>query len=167
MTIAVVVLALVTLQRGGELLLARANTSRLLKKGGVEEGAGHYPLIVILHASWLASLWFFGWNAQVNLWLLGAYIVLQGFRVWVLATLGRRWTTRIIVVPGGTLVRRGPHRFLRHPNYLLVLLEVPLLPLALGLPWLAIIFGLFNAAVLAWRIRIEERALSKLRDVAQ
>jgi methyltransferase len=139
----------------------------LLKKGGVEKGAGHYPLIVILHASWLAALWIFGWYAQVNLWLLGAYLLLQCFRLWILLTLGRRWTTRVIMVPGEALVTGGPYRFLRHPNYLLVLLEVPLLPLALGLPWLALVFGLLNAVILAWRISVEERALSQLRKPAQ
>lgn len=164
MTLAVLVLAAVTLQRGGELLLARANTARLLKKGGVETGAGHYPVMVLLHVVWLVALWLFGWNASVNLWFLAAYGLLQLFRIWILATLGERWTTRIITVPGRPLVARGPYRFLRHPNYLLVLLEVPLLPLALGLPWLALAFGLLNAAMLAWRIRIEDGALSELRE---
>lgn len=164
MTIALLVLAAVTLQRGGEVLWARANTVRLLQMSGIEAGAGHYPLLVTLHASWLAALWFFGWQAPVNLWLLGVYLLLQCFRVWILATLCRRWTTRIIIVPGETLVSGGPYRFLRHPNYLLVFLEVPLLPLVFGLPWLALAFGLLNAAMLAWRIRIEDGALSQLRQ---
>lgn len=164
MTIAILVLAAVTLQRGGELLLARANTARLLRMGGIEAGARHYPLLVALHASWLAALWFFGWQAQVNLRLLGVYLLLQCFRLWILAALGCRWTTRIIIVPGETLVSGGPYRFLRHPNYLLVFLEVPLLPLVFGLPWLALAFGLLNAAMLAWRLRIEEGALSQLRQ---
>ncbi len=167
MSLAVLVLLFVTLQRAGELVLARANTSGLLKRGGIEMGASHYPVMVALHASWLAALWFFGWDTQVNLWLLVAYGLLQAFRIWILATLGRRWTTRIIIVPGETLVTGGPYRLLRHPNYLLVLLEVPLLPMVFGLPWLALLFGLLNAAMLAWRIRIEEGALSELRGIQQ
>jgi methyltransferase len=163
MSLAIIVLLFVTLQRASELVLAQANTSVLMKKGGIEIGASHYPVMVALHAGWLAALWFFGWNASVNLSLLAAYALLQAFRVWILATLGRRWTTRIIIVPGETLVAGGPYRFLRHPNYLLVLLEVPLLPLVFGLPWLALLFGLLNVAMLAWRIRIEEGALSELR----
>lgn len=165
MSLAVLVLLFVTLQRASELVLAQANTSRLLKQGGIEIGASHYPVMVALHASWLAALWFFGWDEEVNLWLLVAYGLLQVFRIWILTTLGRRWTTRIITVPGETLVIGGPYRFLRHPNYLLVLLEVPLLPLVLGLPWLALLFGLLNAAMLAWRIRIEEGALSEMRGI--
>jgi methyltransferase len=167
MSLAIIVLVFVTLQRAGELVLAQANTSGLMKRGGIEIGASHYPVMVALHAGWLAALWFFGWGAEVNLWLLAAYVLLQVFRIWILATLGRRWTTRIIIVPGETLVAGGPYRFLRHPNYLLVLLEVPLLPLALGLPWLALAFGLLNVAMLAWRIRIEEGALSELRGIQQ
>jgi methyltransferase len=163
MTLALAVLALVTLQRGSELLLARRNTAMLLKRGGVEWGASHYPVMVALHAGWLAALWVFGWHAAVSLWFLGVYVFLQGFRLWILLALGNRWTTRIITVPGETLVARGPYRFIRHPNYLLVLLEVPLLPLAFGLPWLALLFGLLNAAMLAWRIRIENSALSQVR----
>jgi methyltransferase len=163
MSLAVLVLLFVTLQRASELALAQSNTSGLMKRGGIEIGASHYPVMVALHTSWLAALWFFGLDSQVNLWLLVAYGLLQVFRLWILATLGRRWTTRIITVPGETLVIGGPYRFLRHPNYLLVFLEVPLLPLVFGLPWLALAFGLLNAAMHAWRIRIEEGALSELR----
>ena len=119
--------------------------------------------MVLLHASWLAGLWYFGWNANVIWPLMALYIALQGFRVWILATLGSRWTTRILTVPNETLVARGPYKFIRHPNYALVLLEVPLLPLALGLTWFAILYGLLNIAMLAWRIRIEEQALSPSR----
>jgi methyltransferase len=153
------VLALVTLQRLSEVVIATSNTRALIAKGGVETGAAHYPVMVALHASWLACLWWFGWNNPVVWGLLAAYAALQLFRVWILATLGRRWTTRIITVPGETLVARGPYRFVKHPNYLLVLLEMPLLPLALNLPWLAVIFGLLNVAMLAWRIRVENAAL--------
>jgi methyltransferase len=167
MSFAVLVLLFVTLQRASELVLARSNTSGLVKRGGIEIGASHYPVMVALHTSWLAALWFFGWDREVNLWLLIAYGLLQVFRLWILATLGRRWTTRIITVPGETLVVGGPYRFLRHPNYLLVFFEVPLLPLVFGLPWLALAFGLLNAAMLAWRIRIEEGALSELRHAQQ
>jgi methyltransferase len=167
MSLALLVLLFVTLQRASELVLARTNTSRLLKQGGIEIGASHYPVMVALHASWLGALWFFGWNAPVNPWLLVAYGLLQAFRIWILATLGRRWTTRIIIVPGEALVTGGPFRFLRHPNYLLVFLEVPLLPLVFGLPWLAVVFGLLNAAMLVWRIRIEDGALSELRGAQQ
>lgn len=163
MTAALIILTLVTLQRLSELVIAKSNTAELMAKGAVEHGASHYPVMVLLHASWLAGLWWFGWNAAVIWPIMFAYIALQAFRVWILATLGKRWTTRILTVPHETLVARGPYRFMRHPNYALVLLEVPLLPLALGLPWFALLYGLLNIAMLMWRIRIEEQALRPSR----
>ena len=162
MTAAVVLLALVTLQRLAELVYGRANEQRLRGLGAVEIGAAHYPLIVLLHAAWLVALWVFG-SGQPLVWpWVALFALLQLGRGWVLATLGRRWTTRVMVVSGETLVRRGPYRLVSHPNYVVVALEIFVLPLALGLPWLAILFGLLNLAMLAWRIRVEGRALSRL-----
>jgi len=159
MTIAVVLLALVTAQRLGELLYARRNTRRLLARGGVEKGAEHYFLIVGLHAAWLVGLWVLGWDRPADLFWLVVYLLLQAFRVWMLVSLGDRWTTRIIVVPGEPLVRRGPYRFLRHPNYLLVSAEIVVLPLVLGLAAYGLVFFVLNASILWIRIRAEERAL--------
>jgi methyltransferase len=163
MTTAAIILLLVTLQRLSELVIAHRNTAALKVRGAIEHGAGHYPVMVLLHASWLAGLWLWGWNASVIWPLMALYILLQGFRLWILASIGRRWTTRILTVPSETLVARGPYRFVRHPNYALVLLEVPLLPLALGLTWLAVLYGLLNIAMLAWRISVEEAALRASR----
>lgn len=163
MTAALIILTLVTLQRLSELIIAKSNTAGLLAKGAVEHGASHYPVMVLLHASWLAGLWWFGWNAEVIWPFMLGYIALQVFRIWILATLGKRWTTRILTVPNETLVARGPYRFMRHPNYALVLLEVPLLPLALGLPWFALLYGVLNIAMLVWRIKIEDQALKPSR----
>lgn len=159
-TLAVIVLALVTLQRLSELLIARRNTARLLAKGGIEAGASHYPVMVSLHAAWLAGLWFFAISQPVSMPLLGLYGLTQLFRVWILRSLGSRWTTRIITVPGETLVARGPYRFMRHPNYALVATEIPLLPLVFGLWAYALVFAALNFAMLAWRIRIENTALA-------
>jgi methyltransferase len=161
-SLATIILALVTLQRLGELALARRNTQKLLARGAVEVGANHYPLLVSVHAAWLISLWIWGRDQDVNLVALGLFIALQGLRVWVLAALGPRWTTRIIVVSGEPLVRAGPYRYLSHPNYAVVAAEIALLPLALHLPLLALIFTALNAAVLAIRIRTEARALSAI-----
>jgi methyltransferase len=159
---AITILTLVTLQRLSELVIARRNTAALMAQGGIEHGAGHYPVMVLLHASWLVGLWWFAWNAVVHWWLLALYGVLQIFRVWILGTLRRRWTTRIITVPGETLRLSGPYRFMRHPNYALVALEVPLLPLVFGLGWFAVLFGALNLAMLAWRISVEEKALGAI-----
>ena len=165
MTPAEFILALVTLQRAAELVISSRNTSRLLARGAVEVAPRHYPLIVAVHAAWLMSLWIFGHDQPLKVVALLVYVVLQGLRIWVMWTLGARWTTRIIVLPGEPLVRRGPYRLLPHPNYAVVAGEIALLPLVLGLPWLALIFTALNAAVLAIRIRAENRALAVSRTL--
>jgi methyltransferase len=153
------VLTFVTAQRLGELVLANRNTKRLLAQGAVERGAEHYPLIVGLHAAWLIGLWILAWDRPANLACLAVFVVLQLGRLWVLATLGPRWTTRIITVPGEPLVKRGPYRFLAHPNYAVVAGEMLVLPLVFGLWAFGLVFSVLNASVLFVRIRTEERAL--------
>jgi len=153
------ILALVTVERLAELPWAEANRRRLIAAGGHEVASGHYPLIVLVHASWLVALWLLAPGRPVNLVLLVAFLLVEAGRIWVLTTLGRRWTTRIIVVPGEKLVARGPYRFVDHPNYVVVALEIALLPLVFGLWEVALIFSLLNAAVLWFRIRAENRAL--------
>ena len=161
-TWAELLLGFVTLQRGAELLLARHNTRRLLARGGVEVGAGHYPAIVALHAAWLAGLWWLGRNAELGLVWLAIFVLLQLLRVWVIASLGERWTTRLVILPGAPLRRAGPYRFVSHPNYLVVAGEIAALPLALGLPLYALIFSIANAAVLTVRIGTENEALASV-----
>jgi methyltransferase len=165
--LSVLVLALVTLQRLAELALARRNTARLKAQGAVEVGAGHYPLIVALHGAWLVGLWLLAWSVPPNIPLLVLFGVLQVLRIWVLASLGRRWTTRILVLPDRPLVRTGPYRFVRHPNYAVVAAEIAVLPLAFGLVWYALIFSAFNAAVLAIRIKAEDDALACSRSAGE
>jgi methyltransferase len=160
LTTAEIILALVTLQRAAELVVARRNTRNLLTRGAVELASGHYPLVVAVHAGWLISLWVFGRDQPVNAIALAAYLVLQGLRGWVFWTLGARWTTRIIVLPGERLVSAGPYRYLSHPNYAVVAGEISALPLVLHLPFIAAIFTILNAGVLAIRIRAESRALA-------
>jgi methyltransferase len=164
--LASVILAFVTVQRLGELALSRHNTSKLLARGAIEVGAGHYPLIVLVHAAWLIALWIWGRGESVNLIVLALFVALQGLRVWIIATLGARWTTRIIVLPGEPLVASGPYRYLSHPNYAVVAAEIATLPLALHLPLLALIFTGLNAVVLAIRLRAETRALSASASAA-
>lgn len=159
MTAAILILALVTLQRLGEMLLARRNMKALLARGAYEVGAGHYPLIVAVHALWLASLWWLAPGRAIAWPLIILFLLLQAGRFWVLATLGPRWTTRIIILPGAPLVTGGPFRLVRHPNYVVVAAEIAVLPLAFGLWQVALLFSLLNAAVLAVRIRAEEQAL--------
>jgi methyltransferase len=154
----------VVLQRLAELLYASSNTRRLFAEGAVEHGRGHYPLFILLHGAWLASLLIWIPKDQAPLpWLVVVFFILQGLRVWILLSLGPRWTTRIIVLPDAPLVRRGPYRFLKHPNYLVVTGEIAVLPLAFGAWQIALAFSLLNAALLAWRIRTEELALASAR----
>jgi methyltransferase len=160
LSLAVSVLGFVTIERLGELILARRNTKRLLAAGAAEYGAWHYPLIVALHAAWLVSLWVAALGRPVSLFWLILFAILQGLRLWVLTTLGARWTTRIIVLPGAPLVARGPYRLMRHPNYAVVVGEIAVLPLALGLPLVALVFSLANAALLTVRIQAENAALA-------
>ncbi len=161
MTFAVLVLCLVTLQRGGELVLARRNTRRLMARGAIEVAPAHYPAIVAVHGLWLLALWLLGWQAVIHDGWLALFCVLQALRVWVIATLGPRWTTRIIILPGESLVRAGPYRWISHPNYVVVASEIAVLPLAFGLPVVAAVFTVLNAVVLTIRIRAENRALGK------
>jgi methyltransferase len=157
--LAEIILSLVTLQRAGELVLARYNTQRLLAQGAIELAPRHYPLIVAVHTAWLIALWAFGRDQPVNALALTLYLLLQVLRCLVLWTLGPRWTTRIIVLPGAPLVAGGPYRFLSHPNYAVVVGEIAVLPFVLHLPATALVFTLLNAMVLTLRIRAENQAL--------
>ena len=156
------VLALVVLQRLAELWWAQRNTRRLLARGAREVGAGHYSLIVILHGGWIAMIALTTHpDVQPNWLLLGIYLMLQAARLWVIASLGEYWTTRIITLDGAPLVRRGPYRFARHPNYWVVTAEIAVLPLAFGNWAVAGLFSLLNAWMLFHRIRIEQAALAE------
>jgi methyltransferase len=162
-TLNIVILALVTLQRLFELWLSSRNTKRLLGRGARETGAGHYPLIVALHAAWLGALWLLAPGRPIDGFWLGLFVLLEVGRIWVVASLGERWTTRIIVLPDAPLVRRGPYRFVDHPNYVIVVGEIAVLPLAFGLWQVALLFTVLNGVILAIRIRAENRALHSLR----
>ena len=154
-------LTLVALQRLIELVWARSNTARLRRRGAVEADARAYPFYVLLHASWLTSLAIFVPAATSPDWLLlGVFALLQLGRIWVIASLGGYWTTRIINLPDAPLVRTGPYRYVRHPNYLLVIAEIAVLPLAFGAAAIAAIFSALNLVLIARRIRIENRVLA-------
>ena len=158
------VLVLVALQRLAELAWSRRNERALLAEGAIEHGRGHYPLFIVLHGGWLAAMALLispdtpvAWN-----WL-GMFLILQVARVWTVASLGRYWTTRVISLPGAPLVRRGPYRYLRHPNYLIVSMEIATLPIAFGAWQMAAIFTVLNLALLWHRIQVEEAALAERR----
>lgn len=164
MMLAMTIVALVVLQRLIELIYAERNTRALLAHGAVEVGRSHYPLIVALHALWLAAIVvMLPEDASINWYALAIFALLQVARVWVIATLGPYWTTRIITLDGAPLVRSGPYRFVRHPNYMIVAGEIATLPLVFGEVTVCVVFSLLNAALLAWRIRQEDAALAARR----
>jgi methyltransferase len=163
---AVLILTVVSLQRLGELILSRHNTKGLLDEGAWEAAPGHYPFLVALHASWLGGLWLLAPGRPVDVGFLLAYLAVQPLRIWILATLEGRWTTRIIILPNSPLVRHGPYAVISHPNYLVVVAEVALLPMAFHLGWYALIFSALNAAILLVRIHAENIALGIARPRA-
>lgn len=160
---AIALLAFVTAQRLVELWIAKRNIRRLRSEGAIEIGAAHYPWIVAMHTAWIVGLWALAWDRPLQPAWLAVFAVLQVLRAWVLATLGRRFTTRILVVPGERLVATGPYRFLRHPNYAVVIGEIAVLPLVFDLWAFAVVFSVLNLVALTVRIRTENRALAGLR----
>ena len=154
-----ITVALVAAERLAELAIARRNTRLLLEAGAVEHGARHYPFLVALHAAWLAALLLWVPDGAPVRWpFMAPFILLQFARAWVIWSLGPYWTTRIVVPPGASTVRRGPYRWLRHPNYAIVVAEIALLPLAFGAWDVALIFSLANGLLLSYRIGSEEAA---------
>ena len=153
---------LVGIQRLCELWLSRRNANRLIAGGGREIGKGHFPILVAIHAGWLAAIAFLVPADAPVFWpVLIAYLVVQAGRYWVVATLGRHWTFKVIDTPAVPLVRRGPYRWLKHPNYVVVVLEVALLPLAFGAWEIAAVFSAANLGVLAWRLRGENASIAR------
>jgi methyltransferase len=158
---------LVATQRLLELLYSRRNERRLFARGAVERGSGHYPVIVAIHTLWLVSTLVEGLlrGPEPPAWWpvpLAAFLLVQPLRYWAILSLGENWNTRVLVVPGGKLVRRGPYRYFPHPNYVVVVVEVLTFPLIFGAWITAITFSLLNATVLYVRIRTENRALREL-----
>jgi methyltransferase len=160
-------LALVAIQRVMELFRSRRNEAAMRRAGASEHGGAHYPWMVAMHALFLpacaAEVLFLGrpFHPLVGGIALVVLAAAMALRVWTLRTLGDRWTTRVIVVPGRPLVTTGPYRWLRHPNYLAVVLEFLAIPLVHGAWVAAAVFSLANLVVLAIRIRVEERALAE------
>jgi methyltransferase len=166
----VVGVMLVAIQRLLELLYSRRNERRLLARGAVERGSGHYPVIVAIHALWLVSTLIEGLlrGPEPPAWWpvpLAAFLLVQPLRYWAILSLGVNWNTRVLVVPGGKLVRSGPYRYFPHPNYVVVAVEVLTFPLIFGAWITAIIFSLLNATLLYVRIRTENRALRASRII--
>jgi methyltransferase len=163
-----IVVALVALERLAELVVSKRNAAWSFEHGGRESGQGHYPFMVVLHSGFLVAMLVEAWvrrpdvSPQLAWSMLGLVVASQALRWWCIATLGRRWNTRVIVVPGLAPVTSGPYQLLPHPNYVAVVVEGVALPL-MHEAWLtALAFTLLNAVLLSVRIRVENAALRTL-----
>ena len=160
--------ALVGLERLAELVVSTRNAAWSFARGGVEYGRGHYPVMVALHTGFLVAMLVEAWVRRPDVpatlaWsMLALVLASQALRWWCIATLGRRWNTRVIVVPGLAPVTSGPYRWLRHPNYVAVVVEGVALPLVHGAWMTAAVFTVANAVLLTVRIRVEDAALAQL-----
>ncbi|WP_318616377.1 isoprenylcysteine carboxyl methyltransferase family protein [Sporosarcina sp. YIM B06819] len=159
-----IVISIVILQRLIELFVARRNEKWMLDQGAFEAGAAHYPIMVAMHVTFFVSMLLevmvLG-RTLSPIWmvLLGIFLLTQAARVWCLASLGKFWNTKIIILPGADVVRRGPYRWIRHPNYLIVSIELLVLPLLFGAYLTAVLYSLLNVWMLTVRIPAEEKAL--------
>jgi methyltransferase len=157
-------LAVVATQRLVELAWAGRNTARLRRLGAIETDAGGHLGLITLHAAWLATLALLVPAATPPAWVwLGFFALLQPARIWVIVSLGHFWTTRVVSLPGAPLVKHGPYRWVRHPNYLIVAAEIAALPLAFGAYALAAVFSILNLALTLRRVTIENRLLAARR----
>ena len=164
-----IVLSLVIVQRLLELVVARKNEKRMLAKGAYEVGANHYPIMIALHMSFFVSLiievtYLDLGPSPIFPWLFVLFLAVQALRVWCLASLGPFWNTKIIILPGANVVAKGPYLYIRHPNYLVVCIEIALLPLMFGAYFTAVTFTILNLLMLSVRIPTEERALREATD---
>jgi methyltransferase len=160
---------LIVIQRFCELLIARKNEMWMKKRGAQEFGQVHYRFIIFVH-----TMFFVIYFLEVTIWktkspttwplLIGFFVITQIIRIWALASLGKYWNTKIIVLPHASLVKKGPYRFLKHPNYLIVTLEFMVIPLIFGAYFTAFVFTILNGIILAIRIPAEEKALNELTE---
>ena len=166
------ILAVLFLQRMGELALCRRNRRALIARGGKEFYPETYPVMVALHTFFFLSLawesypWRVPMDTRTTACLAGL-VAVTALRYATIATLGGRWTTRIVFVPGSRVSRAGPYRFFRHPNYLVIVLEFLLFPLLLRAPFTLVAFSLANLVVLRQRIRLEEKVLRETTDYGE
>ena len=154
----------VLLQRGAEEIHSARNTRRLIATGGREEGRDYYPVVATAHLAWLAGIFLLiPANAPVVWPIAALFLLLQPVRYWIIGTLGRYWTHRIITLDNAPVVRRGPYRLVRHPNYAVTYAETFLLPLAFGEFALACIMTAIWIAVIRYKIVLEDRAIEARR----
>ncbi|WP_037985707.1 isoprenylcysteine carboxyl methyltransferase family protein [Thalassobacillus devorans] len=168
-----ILLGAILLQRIVELFIAKANRQWAMKHGGKEHGKEHYKWFIALHTLFFisiyfdASLFFDSWRPKAFIGLFIAFSILQLFRAWCILSLGKYWNTRVIIVPGHQLIAKGPYRFIKHPNYWVVLLELIILPLLFQAYITAVLFPILHLLLMKIRIPVEEKALKDSHEVLQ
>lgn len=159
---------LVLAQRGLEDLYSARNARRLIQAGAYEAGRSYYPVVATVQLAWLGSVFFLvPPEAPVSYPLLVVYLVLQVVRYWSIAALGPYWTYRIVTMDDAPIVREGPYRFMRHPNYAVLIAETFLLPAAFGAWALAIIMAAIESSVMYYKILLEDEALERRRRASE
>ncbi|MDB5139408.1 MAG: Isoprenylcysteine carboxyl methyltransferase family protein [Mucilaginibacter sp.] len=148
------------LQRLSELFIARKNEKWLLANGAIQYGQSHYPFMISLHTMFIVSLiveYILRGGTPISWIFLGLFLVILSFKFWALSSLGKYWNTKIYRIPGVYPVKKGPYKFLKHPNYIEVICEIAIIPLVFHLYYTAIIFTILNAIMLTVRIRVENK----------
>lgn len=161
------ILCVVSVERSSEQWFADRNVAALKKAGAIETGAGHYPWLVGALGAWLLGIWILAWTGEINVWFTVLFFLSMALKLRVILTLGKRWTARIVTVPGEKLVDNGAYRFIKHPNYFFLMGEIIFLPLAFGLQWYAALFAVIIGGFLVVRIKEENQALDKVRSSTQ
>ncbi|ASN05546.1 isoprenylcysteine carboxyl methyltransferase family protein [Virgibacillus necropolis] len=168
-----VILGVVVCQRLIELVIARKNEAWMLRQGGIERGAEHYKWFIMVHVLFFISIFvecFSGNNPveSINYFLFSVFILTQLARIWCITSLGKFWNTKVIILPGATLRTTGPYNYIKHPNYVIVGIELFVIPLLVGAPITAIIFPLLHIFLLIrWRLPVEEKALADIRSMTK
>ncbi len=155
-------IAFIIFLRIGELLISKSNEKWLLQNNAVEYGKSHYPFIVALHVLFIASLIVEYYTRQPlagNLCFLLLFFTLLAFKIWVIMSLGKFWNTKIYHISNIPLIKKGPYKYLKHPNYIIVITEIAIIPLVFQLYYTAILFSILNAIMLFVRIKEENKAL--------
>jgi len=163
----IIILTLATIQRAIEFYVAYRNTRKLIGRGGFAVGPNLQPLMIALQGLWLAGLWYWAFRLEVSWPWLFAYLALEAARGWIVAALGSRWTTRIVVIPGNGFEDERPFNTFREPNYAIIAMEMFILPMVFGLWWYGALFAVLYAGLVYWRVTAENRALKPLREAPQ
>jgi Uncharacterized protein conserved in bacteria len=160
----IVFILFVILLRIGEMVLSRRNEVWLLQHGAIETGQRHYPAIIAMHMLFFVSLiveYSTKQTVSFNVFLLVLFFILQAGKIWIVFSLGRFWNTKIYRIPDAPLIKKGPYRYFKHPNYMIVVIEIAVIPLMFQLVYTAIAFFLLNAIVLTVRIYEENKVIAK------